>query len=99
MKLICTDSGHEYGFVGAHTPLKDDNGNPLRVGDVVLLKSKTSSWSKLRFVAYDNSSNKYYIMGAYFGTEYYNVKLAVAHENLPGGFSIGNVYYKEDVVL
>lgn len=95
MKLICTDGGHEYGVVGTLTPLKDKNGEPLEVGDVVLLKSKVSSWSKLRFVAYDTLYNRHYVMGYCLDDGNYDIELAIGNEVLSEGFCIGNVCYTE----
>lgn len=99
MKLICTDGGCECGSVGTPTPLKDKNGEPLEVGDVVLLKNKLSAWSKLRFVAYDTLHDRYYIIGDYLDSGIYDIELAIGNEVLSEGFGIGNVYYKEDVIL
>lgn len=93
MELYCADNGFTFGVVGAETPLHDKFGVGLCVGDVVLLRDKTTMWSKLRFVGYDGDHDKNYIMGAYIDADRYDVELAVSHKRLSEGFGIGNVRY------
>lgn len=40
MQLYCSDNSRTYGTVGDATILRDKYGNPLFVGDVVLLTHK-----------------------------------------------------------
>lgn len=93
MKLFCEENCTGYGAIGVKAPICDIHGADLHVGDVVLLKDKLSQWSKLRFVACDTRINKYYVMGAYFEPERYEIELEISHKVLPVGFRIGNVCY------
>lgn len=97
MKLYCSENNRSYGFVGTLTGQTDRNGNYLHVGDVVIIKSKKYKWSKMRFVAYDEEHNKFYVMGAYIDDKInssdYDIEIVVHYNSLTEGFGIGNVYY------
>lgn len=56
----------DYGEIGAKTDLTDVDGEPLFIGDVVLLTDETTGVGRLRFVAHDFDTGADYVMGAYF---------------------------------
>lgn len=52
--------GHDYGFIGEETPIKDANGTPLKVGDVVRLDHEFGNTVLTPIV---HGEGKYFVMG------------------------------------
>lgn len=52
--------GHDYGFIGEETPIKDANGTPLKVGDVV----RFNTFDQRTVIApIVHTDDKYFAMG------------------------------------
>ena len=103
MNLYNMSINKSYGEIGKQTSLVDINGDPLHVGDIVLLTDIETGVGRLRFVAHDEEHNADYVMGAYLQSVGYESKdlrkaawkKIAGYQNFSNGFRLGDMGFVE----
>lgn len=103
MNLYSRKYDKDYGEIGTETNLIDVDGEPLFIGDLVLLTDDSTGIGRLRFVAHDFEFGTDYVMGAYLQSvglpsgRNATWKKIAGYQNFTNGFQLNELEFVDSL--